>query len=62
MMLKLIIVDLDANLLSAWAEILQDFSEIVFINADFLIVEKTTDNTTPYPTVYSTLNGNVFQY
>lgn len=55
MMLKLIIVDLDANLLSAWAEILQDFSEIVFINADFKTLAKK-------PEVNAILLKNIFAY
>lgn len=35
MTLKLIIVDLNSNLLSAWSEVFQGFSEVVAMNIDF---------------------------
>lgn len=54
-MLKLIIVDLDTNLLFAWADILQGISNIEFINVDF---KTLTEN----PEVNAILLRNIFVY
>lgn len=42
-MLKLIIVDLDSNLLFSWSEVFRGISEVVFINIDFKTLVKYPD-------------------
>lgn len=54
-MLKLIIVDLNPNLLSAWSEVLKGISEVVFMNVDFKTLAK-------YPEVDAVLLKSIFAY
>lgn len=55
MILKLIIGDLDFNLLCAWSKVLQGIPEIVFLNVDFQAIAKN-------PEVKAILLKNIFAY
>ena len=54
-MLKLIVADLNSDLLSAWSEVFQGISEVEFINADFQTLVR-------YPDLNAVLIRSIFAH